>query len=456
MNDLIEDSYESAEADNLSSNAEVKESRSVFSKASEAVGSVILGTAIGAGGAIVAALAAVSVLAASPFIALGGVAFLGYLGGKKALSSGNQVHNNIKDKLDAKGYKGDSPIKDFCKDQACRVGAQIKNFFTQRALEALPSIYENKNLQADANIALTKKNGIRETIVSDRDFAAALISLSDQDFVNNLKGKSTGAMSTSELNRLINIGQKLDARSDVLNKLYSLIEEKGTIDSLDLPSKSKNQLQASLDKMLPGETPPRPLSLNEASEVLAILDKYSIKQEVYGKLDEIERYFSTIYENEKNKNGLEEFTKKVTDFHIRNKDIFVSQKDIDNVNDLDDYYWGVNDIDYPDNDNLSQRALDYRNLKYDAVDNFDERNNIAVQLAKGLYLNDDERKEILKVGNNNPDNVQVENEDSSFYEGLSSQDENEVIDSEEEIDDKSGVEVEDTDIPDKYPGREWI
>ena len=145
--------------------------RGGFSKASEAVGRVVLGAgvvvagvaaaavALPLAGALVAgtaalvaagvALAAASVVAASPFLAVGGVGLLSYMAVKKGMDAGNKLKAEAKDK----GYVGESPVKDLCKGLACDMVGNFKNFFTQRSLEALPTLNSHSDaLDKRANI----------------------------------------------------------------------------------------------------------------------------------------------------------------------------------------------------------------------------------------------------------------------------------------------------------------
>ncbi|MBA3602399.1 MAG: hypothetical protein H0W50_01865 [Parachlamydiaceae bacterium] len=358
--------------------------RSGFSKASEAVGRVVLGSAG-------VALAVVAIVAGSPFLAIGGAAFLAY-------KLGQNAHAALKTKTDANGYGGVSPVKDFCKDQACKVGGQIKNFFSQRIFESIPA-----NIRpSEANV---KRAEIFQKINGDHD-SNYLISESDRKFLESVPDAKV-ILTDNEINRLVTIHTKVMEREEVGNAMKELVSnsEEGHIILKDItggiPPQAKAKLQGLINKMTPNDTPAKPLTRDEVKEAMLIIGKINQKKEIYQKLGEVGKYLLNAYKNdekkilsnedavdvlgkdlgryeiqhESDKEGLFKFTTKVLNFNERNKDIFISKRDADNVNEL--YYFYFN------------RA------------NIGEINN--EKFAKGLYLDHNERQELLKnQGENKP------------------------------------------------------
>ncbi len=411
--------------------------RSGFSKASEAIGKVALAPILGIGGivggavvgtaaaaigivgatgvlagsaALVAAgvaLAATSILVGSPLLLVGGAFLLGY-----------KIGDALKTKNDVKVSNEETPIKDFCKNQACKIGGQITKFFSQHTLETMPAI----NLEAEA---ISKRAEIFKEINQNPQYVKSLISDSDRKFIVSMPENKVN-LTDGEINRIVDIHSKMIVREEAINALMGLVsisEGKMILDDIDgkIPREAKAKLQGLINKMTPNDTPSKPLTRDEVKEAMLIIGKIKEKKEIYAKLGEVGKYFLGEYKKDEKKvagrdgnmeikhqsdeNGLAVFTERVLNFRERNKDVFISKKDFDSVNDLYDYYLAVK----PDSNinELKEGSFKYSSEHIKANMNLGEDGNND-KLGKGLYL---DYKERVLLKNKVEPNLQLMNVD---------------------------------------------
>ncbi|MBA3285673.1 MAG: hypothetical protein H0U27_11530, partial [Nitrosopumilus sp.] len=301
-------------------------------------------------------------------------AVLSYKGVEKA-------KDGLKAKADEKGFTGESQIKNFCKDQACKVGGQIKNFFTQRLGEAVKTP-ENKldliSMRHEINDIITKNYSI-----GGPKNASPLISENDSKFMDSLKDKKV--LTPGEINRLVNIHTKVKERDELNNKFNDLVsysQDGATLNKITggIPKEAEAQLQGLIDKMTPNDTPAKPLTRDEVTQAMSIIKNIENKKDMTAKLNTIQAYFidqSIDPENLKN------FLGKMEHNNNHFKDAFISKNALGDVNDLHDYYLAVK----PDA-NVSEE-----NKYFGIKDVAGNQNNQKLQ--KVLYLDKEEREELL-------------------------------------------------------------